>query len=158
MYLIRDGHRAGGLKPHLALLHALTFCPTGIQLDFERVFFPQPLTLIQLDLEISAPHLLGLGTRKNPTLYLNYPLTGLVKFMLVQLGSCFQWVFCYPYIQYTKVSFLWDLGEVICKQYLLAFFLQEKFNFKPYYLGYSKLNPILLEIKNYTLNFWNVTN
>ena len=40
MYVIRDGHRASNLKPYPASLHALTFCPTGIQLDFERVFSP----------------------------------------------------------------------------------------------------------------------
>jgi len=40
MYLIRDGHRAGNLKPYHTLLHALSFCPTGIQLDSERVFSP----------------------------------------------------------------------------------------------------------------------
>ena len=83
MYLIRDGHMAASLKPHLALLLALTFCPTDIRLDFERGFFPQPLTLIWLDLVIPTPHLIGLGTGKNPTLYLNYPVTGLVKFMLI---------------------------------------------------------------------------
>ena len=66
MYLIRDGHRAGSLKPHLTLLHALTFCPTGIQLDFERVFFPPTINLNLVGFGNTRTTSTRIGHRKKP--------------------------------------------------------------------------------------------